>query len=273
MGIQLLTGREFNDLDRKGAEPVAVVDENLAHQYWPGEDAVGKRIRNGSHSPWSTIVGVVAHVRHSQVVGEEGSSEGTEGASKGVYYYPLYQAGETNMFLIVRTNVDPSGMANTMRDAVSAVDPSQPVSDLKTMDERIALSMGPRRSAVALLSVFAAMAVSLAAIGLFGLIRYSVAQRTQEIGVRMALGATPKQVRRMVVRQGMLLALVGVIFGVASALALTRLMSSLLYGVKPWDPAMIALVAVLLSAVTLLATYLPARRASHVDPMVALRYE
>jgi predicted permease len=273
MGIPLLEGRAFNDLDRAGAEPVAVVDENLAHQYWPGEDAVGKRIRNGSHSPWSTIVGVVAHVRHSQVVGEEGSSEGTEGASKGVYYYPLYQAGETNMFLIVRTNVDPSGMANTIREAVSGVDPSQPVSDLKTMDERIALSMGPRRSAVALLSVFAAMAVSLAAIGLFGLIRYSVAQRTQEIGVRMALGATRADVLRMILGQGLRLAAIGVGAGLVAALALARVLASTLYGVSAADPMTFAGVALLLVAVALIASYIPAQRATRVDPIVALRYE
>jgi putative ABC transport system permease protein len=212
-------------------------------------------------------------VRHSQVVGEEGSSEGTEGASKGVYYYPLYQAGETNMFLIVRTNVDPSGMANTMRDAVSAVDPSQPVSDLKTMDERIALSMGPRRSAVALLSVFAAMAVSLAAIGLFGLIRYSVAQRTQEIGVRMALGATRADVLRMILGQGLRLAAIGVGAGLVAALALARVLASTLYGVSAADPMTFAGVALLLVAVALIASYIPAQRATRVDPIVALRYE
>jgi putative ABC transport system permease protein len=273
MGIQLLAGRAFTDFDSKGAEPVAVIDANLAHQYWPGQDAVGKRIRNGSRNPWSTIVGVVAHVRHSQVVGEEKSPEGTDSASKGVYYYPLYQAGQTDVFLVARTSGDPSGMANTFRQAVASIDPNQPVSDLKTMDERIAFSMGPRRSAVGLLGVFAAMALSLAAVGLFGLVRYSVSQRTQEIGVRMALGATRTDVLRMIVGQGLRLAVIGVGAGLIVALAMTRVLAGTLYGVSTTDPTTFGCVALLLVAVALIATYIPARRATRVDPMVALRHE
>jgi predicted permease len=273
MGIALLEGRAFTDLDRKGTEPVAIIDASLAHQYWPGEDALGKRVRHGSHDPWETIVGVVAHVRHSQVVGEEGSSEGTEGGNKGIYYEPLYQAGETNMFLVARTSGDPSGMANTLRQAVTSIDPNQPISNIRTMDERIALSMGPRRAAVALLGVFAAMALSLAAIGLFGLIRYSVTQRTQEIGVRMALGATRQDVLRMILWQGLRLAAIGVGAGLVAALMLARLVSSTLYGVSASDPITFGGVALLLVAVALFAAYLPAQRATRVDPMVALRYE
>ena len=145
-----------------------MIDENMAQQYWPTEDPIGKHLRIDGADPWATIIGVVAPVRHSQAVGEEVSSEGTEGAGKGVYYFPIYQTLAANFFLIARTSGN-SG-AETIRQAVRSVDLGQPLSDVKTMDERIALSMGPRRSAVALLTVFASMALALAAIGLFGLV-------------------------------------------------------------------------------------------------------
>jgi predicted permease len=171
MGIRLVSGRTFTDEDRMGSQPVAIIDENLARQYWPNENPVGRHIRNGQKDPWKTIVGVVAPVRHSQVAGDEASADMVAGAAKGVYYYPLYQEESPMAFLIARTKGDPSRMAATIRDAVHGVDPGQPVSDLKTMDQRVTLSLGPRRSAVALLTVFAVMALSLAAVGLIGLVR------------------------------------------------------------------------------------------------------
>lgn len=273
MGIRLVRGRVFTDQDRRGGQPVAIIDENLAREYWPHQDALGQRIRNGNNAPWKTIVGIVRPVRHSQVVGEEASAEGVEGSGKGVYYFPLYQENSPAVFLIARTSADPASLAGAIRAAVHAVDPTEPVSDGKTMDERISLSMGPRRSAVTLLSVFAAMALTLAAVGLFGLIRYNVTQRTQEIGVRMALGASPSDVLRMVLGQSLRLALVGVAGGLVAAFALTRVLSSLLYEVSATDPLTFAGMALLLISVALLASWIPAHRATRVDPLLALRYE
>ena len=273
MGIRLVRGRVFTDQDRRGGQAVAIIDENLAREYWPNQDALGQRLRNGNNAPWKTIVGIVRPVRHSQVVGEEASREGVEGSGKGVYYFPLYQENSPATFLIARTSGDPAALAGAIRLAVHDVDPGQPVSDLKTMDERIAMSMGPRRSAVTLLSVFAAMALTLAAVGLFGLIRYNVTQRTQEIGVRMALGASRSEVMRMVLGESLRLALLGVAGGLLAAFALTRVLSSLLYGVSPTDPLTFAGMALVLISVALLASSIPAQRATRVDPLVALRYE
>jgi len=273
MGIRLIRGRAFTDQDRLGGQPVAIVDENLARDYWPNQDVIGKRIRNGRNAAWKTIVGVVAPVRHSQVVGEESSGGAVQGSGKGVYYFPLYQENSSAVFLIARTHGEPASLGATIREAVHQVDPSQPVSDLKTMDERITISMGPRRSAVALLSVFAAMALTLAAVGLFGLIRYNVTQRTQEIGVRLAIGASARDVLRMILGESLRLAGLGVLGGLIAAFALTRVLASLLYGVSATDPLTFVAMALLLTLVALMASWIPARRATRVDPLVALRYE
>jgi putative ABC transport system permease protein len=175
--------------------------------------------------------------------------------------------------LIARSSGDPAALAGAIREAVHQVDPSQPISDLKTMDQRILISMGPRRAAVALLSVFAAMALTLAAVGLFGLIRYNVTQRTQEIGVHMALGASRRDVLRMVLGESMRLAGLGVAVGLVAAFALTRVLASLLYAVSATDPLTFAGMALVLTLVALLASWVPAYRATRVDPLVALRYE
>jgi predicted permease len=278
MGIPLLRGRTFTESDRQGTQPVVMIDENLARLYWPNVDLIGKHMKINDKDPWATIVGVVAHVRHSQVVGEESSSEGTEGAGKGVYYFPLsqfpmYQRDASGVFLIARSTNSPAAGVTAIREAVRAVDPNQPISDIKTMDQRIALSLGPRRSAVALLSVFSIAAIMLAAIGLFGLVRYSVAQRTQEIGIRMALGAQRRDVMAMVLREGGTLALAGIAIGAVLAFGLMQAVKTLLYGVSAADPVTFLGVAVLLVIVALAACYFPARRAMRIDPLVALRYE
>jgi predicted permease len=273
MGIRLMRGRVFTNQDDKDAQPVMVIDENLARLYWPNQDAIGQHLRLDPKQPWATIVGVVSPVRHSQVVGEEATSNGVEGGGKGVFYYSLYQTPSTSTFLLARTRGDAASAGAAIREAVHAVDPGQPVFDLKTMDQRVALSLGPRRSAVTLLTIFAVMALGLSAVGLFGLVRYSVEQRTQEIGVRMALGASRRDVLGMVLREGLGLALAGVFGGLLAAFALTRVLASLLYGVSAADPFTFGGTALLLILVALLASWIPAWRATRVDPLVALRYE
>jgi predicted permease len=262
MRIPLRAGRYFTDQDRLGTQPVVVIDENLARQYWPNQDPVGKRLRRGG--PWATIVGVVAHVMQSALVGDSG---------KGVCYYPLFQQPLAQAFLIVKTKAEPATLASAIQGAVASVDSAQPAADFKTMEQYVAGSLSPQRIAVTLLEVFSALALFLAAIGLYGVISYSTAQRTQEIGIRMALGAQRRQVRGMVIRRGLRLALAGVLAGAVAASVLAQFLRSQLFEVSAFDPSTFALTCLILLGVALAACYIPARRATKVDPMVALRYE
>jgi putative ABC transport system permease protein len=238
-------------------------------------------MRRNDSDPWATIVGVVASVRRTRLVGAESDREGVIGAGKGVYYYPLLQVGNPDIFgtgpattyLVARVNGNPVALGAAIPAAVREVDPGQPVFDMQTMEQRIAASLGPRRSAIDLLSVFAALGVMLSAIGLFALIRYSVVQRTQEIGVRIALGASTADVRRMVLRQGLSLVATGLATGCVASFVLARVFKAELYEVSATDPLTYIAVAAGLVLTALLASWLPARRASRVDPMVALRYE
>ncbi|HXA86485.1 MAG TPA: ABC transporter permease [Candidatus Dormibacteraeota bacterium] len=263
LSVPLRAGRYFTGQDRLGAEPVAIIDEILAKQYWPGQDPLGARIKRGKD--WTRIVGIVAHVNRSSLAADTG---------KGLAYYPLEQISNPEANLVVRTSADPVAMAATIRAAVKSADPSNTaVYDLKPMSERVAASLGPRRFAVTMLLAFATMALLLAAIGLYGVISYSVVQRTQEIGVRMALGARLAQVMWLVLSQSLRMVLAGVAIGLAASLVLARLLQSELIQVSAFDPLTFAGMCAVLVAVTLAATYLPARRAAKVDPMLALRHE
>jgi predicted permease len=274
LGIPLLKGRLFTDDDLTGSQYVAVIDDNLARQYWPNQNPIGQKIRSGGKD-WATIVGIVGHIRFTTLVGEESSSVISQSGSKGVYYFCTYQELKyaTGGFLIAKTNGSAASAESAIREAVNSVDPTQPLTDFSTMDARIAESLGPQRFAANLLAVFAGLAILLAAVGLYGLISYNVAQRTNEIGIRMALGAGRSDVLRLILLQGAKLALAGAVAGIIIGLVLTRAMRSLLYGVSAADPASFVGAAVLLTLVALLACYIPARRAMKVDPMVALRYE
>lgn len=264
LSIPLRAGRYLSDEDRATSEPVVVIDENLARTYFPNEDPIGKRV--GYPNKWATIVGVVAHTNRSSLESDSG---------KGVRYYSLVQfpAG-IGANIVVRTSGDPRSMATVIRQAVASVDPSQvAVYDFKPMEERVAASLGPRRFAVTMLATFAAIALVMAALGLYGVISYAVAQRTQEIGIRMALGAKVGQVLVMVLGEAMKLVLAGIAIGLIAGVALARLLASQLVQVSAFDPLTFAGMAAVLALVTIAATYLPARRAAKVDPMVALRYE
>jgi predicted permease len=262
--IALRRGRGFSDQDTAGSQRVAMVDETLAKQYWPNEDAIGQHIRNGSNSPWATIVGIVEHVKNSDLAGDQ---------IKGRYYYPMFQRPSANATLVVRTQGDPGSAAGAIRAAVGAVDPTEPISQLRSMSGMVAASLAPRRFVVTMLAIFAAMALLMAVIGLYGVTSYSVAQRTQEIGIRMALGARRSEILGMVIRQGMWLTGGGALAGLAAALAFSRLLRSQLFQVSPFDPLTFGLTAVVLIAAELLACCIPAQRATRVDPMEALRHE
>jgi putative ABC transport system permease protein len=261
MGIPVLRGRSFTAGDE--GKSVAVISETMARRYWPGEDPVGKRFGvncSGGGCNWKTVIGVVGDVEEDSATAEPTTAT----------YFP-----ETfnNMTLVVRAAQDPKALAADVRDIIHSVDPNQPVGTIRTMENVVADSVAPRRLTMLISVLFAALALLLAMIGIYGVVSYSVAQRSHEIGIRMALGAEKSDVLRMVIGQGLKLTFIGVAIGIAGALALTRFLASLLYDVQPTDPLTFIAVSVILVAVALLACYIPARRAAKVDPMVALRYE
>jgi predicted permease len=263
MRIPLVRGRYFDERDTRGAPETAIVDEALAERYWPNEDPIGKRLQRGKSGAWRTVVGVISDAK-------EYSSENEPPIA---VYYPAEQVTARSMYLVVRTTPDPAQMTSAITKEIQTVDPEMPVYDVSTMDERLSDSLARRRFSMLLLGVFAVIALVLAAIGISGVMAYSVSQRTHEIGVRMALGARSRDVLGLVVGQGIRLALAGTGIGLLAAVGLTRLMTKLLFGVSAADPATFVGVTVVLMSVALAACYVPARRATKVDPMVALRYE
>jgi putative ABC transport system permease protein len=266
MGIPILKGRDFDERDAKDAAKVTIIDERLARKYWPDEDPLGKRIRFGppeDNEPWHTIVGVVREVKHARL----------DASTRESVYLPFAQIPIGGSSLAIRTAGRPENLIAAVRNQVREMDPDLPVTRIMPMTEVVARSVWQPRLYTALFGVFAVVALILATVGIYGVMSYSVTQRTREIGLRMALGAERKDVLKLVVGQGVVLAAIGVGVGLAAAAALTRLMSSLLFGVTTTDPITFAAVSVLLTCVALGACFIPARRAAKVDPMVALRYE
>ncbi|HXG65879.1 MAG TPA: FtsX-like permease family protein, partial [Blastocatellia bacterium] len=268
MEIPLLAGRDFEGRDNRQAPRVAIVNKALADSIWPNEDAVGKRFQfggRGADDPWLSVVGVVGDVHATGLQTAPGPQFYLSHA-QSPFAFPI-------MSFVVRASGDPARLISAVRSEILAVDKDQPVFDIKTMNERLADSVATQRFQLILLGVFAGLALMLAAVGIYGVIAYSVAERTHEIGIRMALGAQPGNVLRMVLGQGLALALVGVGLGLGAAFALTRFMESLLFAVGAKDPLTFVAIPLLLAAVALLASYVPARRATKVDPMTALRHE
>lgn len=263
LGIPLVKGRYFDQRDVKDAPETAIVNESLAQRFWPNEDPVGKRLAAGEKGPWRTIVGVVRDAREFSV---------DKDVPIGVYF-PAEQFPIRSMFMVVRTSSDPTPMIAAIRKEIQALDPEVPPFDVRTMAGRLSDSLARQRFATFLLGVFAAVALLLAAIGIYGVLAYSVNQRTHEIGIRLSLGAQPANILALVIGQSLLLVAIGIVIGLAGAFALTRVMSSLLYGITATDAPTFLIPPLVLSVVAFLASYLPARRAARTDPMVALRYQ
>jgi len=265
MKIPLLEGRDFTEQDNADGRNVAMIDETLAQLYWPGGDPIGKRLnlQFADKPVWREIVGVVGRIKH----------KGLDAEYKGQVFYPLAQGRHLGMCLVARTTTDPLSLVSAARGAIRAVDPEQPIDRVMTMEQVVADKVAQPRLTMLLLGAFAVLALVLAAVGVYGVLSYSVTQRTREIGIRMAIGAGQRDVLKLVVRHGMLLTLLGALLGLTASFALTRLMRTLLFGVSANDPLTFIAVALLLSLVALLAALVPARRATKVDPLTALRHD
>ena len=284
MNIPLLRGRYFDDHDNRSflagqdlskynegerlisGSNVIIVDDEFARRHWPDEEAVGKQIRFGPNAkaPLLTVVGVVGRVKMEGLAEDSHRVQG---------YFAFAQLPFNGMTVIIKGIGDPNQLIGAARQQVTSIDPNQPIYNIRTMDEIRGESVAPQRLNLTLLSIFAGIALVLAIVGIYGVMSYSVTQRTHEIGIRMAIGAQPRDVFRMVIGHGMTLTIIGIAFGLVGAFALTRLMTTMLFGVKPTDPATFASIAVMLTGVALVACYIPGRRATKVDPVVSLRYE
>jgi putative ABC transport system permease protein len=264
LGLTLLRGRWFDSSDSATGRRVAVIDRTLVDRYWKGQDPIGKRIVHGPGNPTWIVVGVVATVKSRAL---------DESSDKETLYFPIAQAPQRYQMFTVRAARDPSMLAASIRDAVHAADPSQPVFDVKTMALRMEDAAQPRRAPVVLLSVFGALAMVLAMLGVYGVLAFSVAQRTSEFGVRMALGATPANIAALVLKTGSLLVAAGIAIGMVGYAALNRLVASLLFSTPSMDPSMLAIAPLLLALVALAASLAPAMRATRIEPVTALRHD
>jgi putative ABC transport system permease protein len=270
MGIPLQAGRHFTDGDHDKSLPVVMINETLARQYWPGESALGKRLKIGdpdNPAPWLTVVGIAGDVRQM----------GVDEPVKAELYLPYRQFKDQPWFaprdLVIRTKADPLALVASVREQVHQVDPDQPIANVRTMDQVLGEQTSSRRLGMTLLTIFAGLALLLSSLGIYGVLAYFVVQHTQEIGVRLALGAQRRDIFALILKKGMSLTLIGVAIGLFASFALTRLMTSLLFGVSTTDPSTYVLITGVLGLVALCACCLPARRATRVDPLVALTYE
>jgi predicted permease len=266
LGIQLMRGRKLTADDRGGHINVAVVNQTFARELLPNSDPLGHRFRRSVQAPWITIVGIVNDTRRG-------------GKTTAVTPQAYLPAAQTDIYPVrladfaVRTAGDPHHLTSEIQRQVSAIDKDLPVTNVRTMDEIVSTSVAERRFQTLLLTVFALVAVSLAVIGIFGVLSYAVSQRTAELGIRMAMGAQPKQIVTLVLRQASFLIIAGILLGLLGAFAATRYVQSLLFGVQPHDVSTYVLAAALLAGVALAAAFIPARRGARIDPMRALRYE
>jgi predicted permease len=268
LGMPLKRGRLLDETDRPGAPLAVVIDETMAARYWPGEDPIGQKIRFArTDGPWHTIVGIVGNVRFDRLKKQYPT-----------YYFAYEQTASWADFhrattVMVRTDGEPSALAGPFRETVRALDPNLPITRMQTMEDIFAREVARPRFLMTLLGVFAVTALALGAIGVYGVMSHGVAQRTNEIGIRMALGAKRGEVSRMVLGQGMFLAIIGVLVGLGAAYGLTQVLSGFLYKVSTTDPWTFAAVSMVMVMVGLLASYLPAHRATRIDPLEALRCE
>jgi predicted permease len=268
MEIPLKSGRLFNEHDTRETYRAVIIDEHMAAQLWPGADPIGKRIRTGgfdvkADTPWMTVVGVVGRVKQDAL----------DADSRMAIYHAHTQRPGRAMNVVLRSGSDPAALTSAVRKQIRDIDPDLPLYNVRTMEQRVDESLARRRFSMLLLTLFACLALGLAAIGIYGVIAFLVSQSTREVGIRMALGATPREILMLIVRQGLVVAVLGVAAGLAGAFVLTRFMNTLLFGVHPTDPLTFVAIAAALAMVAVLASYVPARRAARVDPMVTLRSE
>jgi putative ABC transport system permease protein len=267
MGIPLLKGRLFTEADRGNVPRVAVIDQEFAEVHWPGDDPIGKRVKLSrdpdSSRPWLEIIGVVGSVKNL----------GVDKDSRAAIYRPYLQEAERYMTVVIGTESPPEVMAATVRSEVARLDPDQPIFRVRPLDQYLADRMVPRRVSSVTLIIFAVLALVMAAVGIYGLMAYAVSRRTQEIGIRMAMGARARDIGRMVLRQAAGLTVLGVVIGLLIAFFTTPLIAGLLFGVDARDPVTFLGIAFLLGSVALASSLLPARRAARVAPLSALRHE